>query len=271
MHHVVSNGGDDDMPRGAGGGNWDAARPSDSAGPMSASLQYAYCDPLLNLEMKELRMKLAEKETEVKKYKDEMQAGSFLSESVLGRRLISKCRALQDENAELGKALAEGQLQPLQVQITSSQKQLNYYRTQMKALQELNTDLDEENENLTQQVQEMTRRYHASQTEKESIQAEVVSLQKTIESSREKKRESNAETSSGRAPPPSKSEKESPRGRETYREHRPTAGGSSGKNSRSSRRDSDRDRDGRKKDSDRDRKRDKRGGSDSRRGRDDRD
>lgn len=49
----------------------------------------------------------------------------------MGRRLINKCKALQEENTDIGKMLLENQLQPLQLQIGILQKQLAFFKKQL--------------------------------------------------------------------------------------------------------------------------------------------
>jgi len=122
----------------------------------AGQLVTAFVDPAVNLEIKELRCCLTKEESEIRKLKDELHAANFSADSVIGRRLISKCRTLQSENNDLGRLMSESQLQPLQLQVVAFQKQLEFYRQQMRALQELNTDLDEENERLTRQIGELT-------------------------------------------------------------------------------------------------------------------
>eukprot|EP01071_Lankesteria_metandrocarpae_P000207 Lankesteria_metandrocarpae@DN1033_c0_g1_i2.p1 len=119
-----------------------------------ARLLTAYLDPAVNLEIKELRARVQDEETKVKKLKDELQASNFSADSLMGRRLINKCRTLQAENQDLGRLLTENQLQPLQLQVVAFQKQLDFYKQQMQMMQELNADLDDENERLTQQLLE---------------------------------------------------------------------------------------------------------------------
>jgi len=119
---------------------------------VDGQLRTAIVDPMINLEIKELRTKLFEKDQEIRKLKGELQAANFAADSTMGRRLINKCKALQEENNDLGKLLAEDRLQPLQMQIAALQKQQNVYKHHMKQLYELNKELDDENEQLSQKL-----------------------------------------------------------------------------------------------------------------------
>lgn len=140
----------------------------------------AIVDPTVNLEIKELRLKLYDKEEEIRKLRDELQASNFAGDSVMGRRLINKCKALQEENHDLGKLLAEDRLQPLQMQIASLQKQINFHKHHMKQLWDLNADLDEENENLSRQLIENKRNYQTVLQEKQKLQVETAELKERL-------------------------------------------------------------------------------------------
>lgn len=117
-------------------------------------------DPAVNLEIRELRLKLAEREAEVQKLKNELRSATFTADSVMGLRLINKCRSLQEENADIGRMLLETQLLPLQQQVGILEKRLSFFKGQLLTLHEVNSELDRENQNLVRQVQELTRRLH---------------------------------------------------------------------------------------------------------------
>lgn len=119
---------------------------------LTAVVHNALLDPTVNLELRELRLKLYEQEKELQKTKDELKASTFSAErysllcvsssfvlatlcflgSVMGRRLINKCKALQEENTDIGKILLETHLQPLHIQIGLLQKQLGFFKQQLK-------------------------------------------------------------------------------------------------------------------------------------------
>jgi hypothetical protein len=52
--------------------------------------------------------------------------------SVMCRRLINKCKALQTENIDIGKMLLETNLKPFQIQVQVLQKQLAFFKQQLK-------------------------------------------------------------------------------------------------------------------------------------------
>jgi len=139
---------------------------------VDCQMRRAIVDPTVNLEIKELRTKLFEKDQEIRKLKGELQAANFSTDSTMGRKLINKCKALQEENNDLGKLLAEERLQPLQMQIAALQKQQNVYKHHLKQIYELNKELDEENETLTQKLTVQRQMLKYSQDDVERFRVE---------------------------------------------------------------------------------------------------
>lgn len=52
--------------------------------------------------------------------------------SVMGQRLINKCKTLQEENNELGRSLAETHLQPLTLEVAGLKKHVAFLRGELR-------------------------------------------------------------------------------------------------------------------------------------------
>jgi septal ring factor EnvC (AmiA/AmiB activator) len=65
-------------------------------------------DPALNKEFNRLKTELESTHKELKHVQQELAATNFTQESKIGRQLMAKCRALADENEEMGRELSEG-------------------------------------------------------------------------------------------------------------------------------------------------------------------
>ena len=112
-------------------------------------------DPLVNAEILELRKELVAKELECQKLKDDLNTATFTADSVIGRRLIQKCKHLQKENHDLGRVVAESHIIPAHLGSITLEKKVKFLTEQLVMIQELNNDLDEENEKLTNELRQL--------------------------------------------------------------------------------------------------------------------
>merc|ERR1719356_2061296 len=67
------------------------------------SLQNAYVDPAVNIEIAMLRQRLKEKDAEIGRLKEESHNTTFHPNTIQGKKLLNKCEHLLEENAELGR------------------------------------------------------------------------------------------------------------------------------------------------------------------------
>ncbi|KAL8271417.1 hypothetical protein Esti_004618 [Eimeria stiedai] len=137
-------------------------------------------DPATYLEIKTLRMRLAEAEGALERAKEAQAAHQFSGQSVTGQRLITKCKTLQQENAELGKALAEGSLQPATAQLGALKKHVLFLKNELRQLRELNADLDNDNEDLSQQLQTVFVNFSEVKAERDLLKAQVAKLEEKL-------------------------------------------------------------------------------------------
>jgi len=70
-------------------------------------------DPAVNAEITRLRAQVKEAERREGEAQQELEASQFQAGSIAGKKLIEKCRELQEENEQLGQDLAEGAVQQL--------------------------------------------------------------------------------------------------------------------------------------------------------------
>lgn len=148
---------------------------------ISAVGHNALLDPTVNLEIRELRLKLFEQANELQKTKDELRASSFSADSVMGRRLINKCKALQEENTDIGKMLLETNLQPLQIQIGILQKQLAFFKQQLKVFHASTMELEDDNVKLTRQLQDLTLHLKGVEQERDLLLKKLVTQEQAAE------------------------------------------------------------------------------------------
>lgn len=136
-------------------------------------LRTIYVDPTVQLEIIDLRLKLVERDQEIKRLMDQLNEGTLARESgegLLGK-LRDKLRKLTEENKQLATLLAEDRLQPLQIKTSGQQKQLEFCRDQLRNLWELLEELwdDERIQQVCKQLAEVTRE---NSLLKQSLEAE---------------------------------------------------------------------------------------------------
>ncbi|SCM26783.1 conserved Plasmodium protein, unknown function [Plasmodium berghei] len=144
------------------------------------SLRNILIDPSINLEIKELRQKIYEITRKCNIAEEKLQGCTFDAQATAGQRLINKCKKLQDENYELGKTLEENTLQPISIQIINLKQQISFYKNELKALKELNVDIDEDNELLSQQLADLTKKYTKIAEQNNKLEKKNTRLNKYI-------------------------------------------------------------------------------------------
>lgn len=147
------------------------------------SLRNILIDPCINLEIKELRHKIYEITKKCNIAEEKLQGCNFDAQSIAGQRLINKCKKLQEENYELGKTIEENNLQSLSIQITKLKQHIVFYKNELRVLKELNADIDEDNELLSQQLSEITKKYTLLSEEKMELQKNNDELNNYIKNS----------------------------------------------------------------------------------------
>lgn len=109
-------------------------------------------DPAVAREFGDMRRALDERGEEIKRLKEELTAVQFSQESKAGRMLMAKCRALQEENEEMGKDLAEGKVSGLERQLAVAREYAAQLRRQFLELEEHVGALDQEAEQQQGQI-----------------------------------------------------------------------------------------------------------------------
>jgi len=138
-------------------------------------LKISFIDPAINIYTQKLKEELKQTQEKLKQALETKEVEEFNKDSIYAKRLIAKCRALQEENEDLGNSLSEGRIQKLEVEL-ALQKQ--YSSELKKSLDESNSfvlQLDEESEYLQQTILQ--------------LQQQVTDLQRKLKSSTESEKE----------------------------------------------------------------------------------
>ncbi|KAK9821853.1 hypothetical protein WJX74_005427 [Apatococcus lobatus] len=128
-----------------------------AADPNIIQVRQLLLDPAVHREFQRLHHDAESKAQEIKQLKDELKAVSFSQESKAGRLLMAKCRALQDENEEMGRELSEGKVHALERQVALAKGYVDDMRKGYNELEDHCAALDEEAEDLQRQVFNLKR------------------------------------------------------------------------------------------------------------------
>ncbi|KAJ3340190.1 hypothetical protein HDU93_007279 [Gonapodya sp. JEL0774] len=115
----------------------------------SESLRKKLLDPSLSLLYKAMRKELGEKDSKVKELQAELLAVQFSPNSVVGKRLVAKLKALQMENEELGRLLfSSNRVEQLQTELGLQKKLMEELKSSVEEADQIIVDLDNEIESL---------------------------------------------------------------------------------------------------------------------------
>ena len=82
--------------------------------PSMSALRNALLDPAVNIIVQNLKKELENTKKKMQETQEELSAWKFTPDSVTGKRLMSKCRQLLQENEDLGKMISSGRLAKLE-------------------------------------------------------------------------------------------------------------------------------------------------------------
>lgn len=77
----------------------------------------SFVDPAVNQHFAKLREEAKGQELKIRQLQEELEAVQFTPHSVSGKKLMAKCRLLQEENEEFGLKLAEGRIHQLEADL----------------------------------------------------------------------------------------------------------------------------------------------------------
>ncbi|KAI8809565.1 hypothetical protein BJ742DRAFT_228287 [Cladochytrium replicatum] len=105
-------------------------------------------DPTMSLLWKVMRNEVREKDEHIKQLEADLHGVQFTPNSITGKRLIAKIRALQTENEELGRLLSRGRTEQLTVEVVLHRKMVEQLKHTLQEANQLVVELDQEAETM---------------------------------------------------------------------------------------------------------------------------
>lgn len=118
--------------------------------PPSVQTRRLLLDPAIHEQFRRLKNLVEERDKKIRELQDNVAAVNFNANSRMGKKLMAKCRTLQEENEEIGAMASEGKIHELVMKIAVLKSQNTELRDQFDALYkymaELSNDMERSNE-----------------------------------------------------------------------------------------------------------------------------
>jgi hypothetical protein len=120
--------------------------------PSTSQLRSTLVDPGVNAVLQQLRKELEESRKKQQETQEELNAWKFTPDSATGKRLMSKCRQLLQENEELGKMISGGRLAKLEGELSMQRVLCDEMKKNQLEMDEFVQELDEDVEGMQSTV-----------------------------------------------------------------------------------------------------------------------
>ncbi|CAN0350550.1 unnamed protein product [Lampetra planeri] len=119
-------------------------------GQLSSASHLRSClvDPAVNLLFTKMKSELQQSKDKLQQAHDELSAWKFTPDSQTGKKLMSKCRMLIQENQELGRQLSQGRVAQLEAELALQKKYSQELKSGQDELNDFIIQLDEEVEGM---------------------------------------------------------------------------------------------------------------------------
>jgi len=137
-----------------------------------AAVRGALIDPTANMELLALRQKAAEKDRRISELREELAANKFDQTSSTGQVLMSKCRALLEENKELGEQVREERVAEIRTALQAEQQQSSQLTQKCIEASDFCKELTQENDKLLGTISKVAGKLFEVQAELEAAKKE---------------------------------------------------------------------------------------------------
>lgn len=116
--------------------------------PSTNALRNTLIDPAVNLVIIKLKKELEATKTKMQETQEELSAWKFTPDSVTGKRLMSKCRQLLQENEDIGKMISSGRLAKLEGELAMQKNLCEEMKKNQAEMDDFVQELDEDVEGM---------------------------------------------------------------------------------------------------------------------------
>merc|ERR1739847_125861 len=113
-----------------------------------SALRNSLLDPAVNIVIQNLKKELDATKKKMQETQEELSAWKFTPDSVTGKRLMSKCRQLLQENEDLGKMISSGRLAKLESELSMQKALCEEMKKNQVEMDDFVQELDEDVEGM---------------------------------------------------------------------------------------------------------------------------
>lgn len=164
-----------------------------------AAVRASLVDPALNMEVLLLRQKAREKDLQISALREELEANTFDQKSPAGVKLMNKCKALLEENRELGEQLREERVGELWQALQAEQARNTQLRQKCDEAAAFCQELSQENDTLQGTIAKVAGKLRESRAELDALRKERAEAK--AKRKKERAQQKQAQEAAGAAPP----------------------------------------------------------------------
>ncbi len=134
-------------------------------------------DPALNRQFKSMRELLQEKDRRIQKLEEEQKGTQYTPNTSTGKKLVEKCKVLQEENDEFSRHITDGIIQNYKLEIAELKRQLKQSTYEMAVLHEENEEFRRQNSDLESVVEVCKKNLKDAQAKNVLLEKELGTTQ----------------------------------------------------------------------------------------------
>ncbi|CAG5107050.1 Oidioi.mRNA.OKI2018_I69.chr1.g3121.t1.cds [Oikopleura dioica] len=137
------------------------------------TLRKTMLDPAINYMYQKMRTELKETKEKLDLAQSELAACKFTPDSQTGKKLMSRCRTLIQENQDLGSQLSTGETKQLETRIAQQDKQIAELKKNQIESEKFVLSLDDETEGLQAQIMTLKSKLDHANKRCEKLEKEI--------------------------------------------------------------------------------------------------
>ena len=151
-------------------------------------------DPAVNIIIQNLKKELEATKKKMQETQEELSAWKFTPDSVTGKRLMSKCRLLLQENEDLGKMISSGRLAKLESELAMQKALCEEMKKNQVEMDDFVQELDEDVEGMQSTIYFLQQQLKEAKDTITNLEAKLASAENGESSAKKAKKSSIDET-----------------------------------------------------------------------------
>jgi len=159
--------------------------------PSMSALRNALLDPAVNIIIQNLKKELEATKKKMQETQEELSAWKFTPDSVTGKRLMSKCRQLLQENEDLGKMISSGRLAKLESELSMQKALCEEMKKNQVEMDDFVQELDEDVEGMQSTIYFLQQQLKEAKENIANLEAKLQDAESSGETPAKKAKKTN--------------------------------------------------------------------------------